>query len=357
MSKNGRNGHKSNGTNGNSRGANETTISAVSMHCSHNPEANWKKYLEFIDEAAAQGADYLVFPEVSLQGYLMTTGGIGSPEMVEQLRYFRRVAETIPGPTTDRLTALAAKHNMLIQAGMAEKAMDGNMVYNSAVLIGPQGVIGVFRKLHNQFEWPVFGPGDHLSVYETRLGKIGMFICYDLAFPEITRAFALQGATIAALTTAWPMKGDDWETDYYGYTYDLLSRSMALANQMWMVCSNQVERPPTPGCSNYYGHSRIIAPNGMIVSEVKHEEGLATATVDLDEGIERGRTLDFFGLNLLQDRRPEFYGITADKGVYYQPEVAPLPRQVTGAVSGDFESSLVGRQSTGIRRESKVESR
>lgn len=336
MAKNSRNGK--NGAvaaNGHIRTARETTISAVAMHCAHDPAANWKKYQGFVDEAAARGTDYLVFPEVSLQGYLMSTGGIGTPEMSDQLRYFRRVAEPVPGPTTDKLTELAARHNMLIQAGMAERAMDGNMVYNSAVLIGPHGVIGVFRKLHNQFEWPVFGPGDHLSVYPTRLGKIGMFICYDLAFPEITRAFALQGATIAALTTAWPMKGDDPAIDYYGYTYDLLSRSMALANQMWMVCSNQVLRPPTPGCANYYGHSRIIAPDGKIVAEIGHEEGLATATVDLQEGIERGRTLDFFGLNLLEDRRPEYYGILADKGVYYQSEVAPLPRQVTRAFGGE----------------------
>lgn len=334
MAKNNRNGK--NGivaANGHVRAAGETTISAVSMHCAHDPEANWRKYLAFIDEAASLGTDYLVFPEVSLQGYLMASSGVGSPEMVEQLRYFRRTAEPIPGPTTDKLTELAARHNMLIQAGLAERAMDGNLIYNSAALIGPQGVIGVFRKLHNQFEWPVFERGDHLSVFETRLGKIGMFICYDLAFPEITRAFALQGATIAALTTAWPMKGDDPETDYYGYTYDLMSRAMALANQMWMVCSNQVFRPPTPGCANYYGHSRIIAPNGKIVAEVKHEEGLATATVDLREGIERGRTEDFFGLNLLQDRRPEYYGILADKKVYFQGSVAPLPRQATNPVS------------------------
>jgi predicted amidohydrolase len=295
------------------------------MHCSHDYESNLRKYREFIEEAALRKADLLVFPEVSLHGYLTGAAGIGSPEMGEQLRYFRAVAEPIPGPSTQIFQEYAARHNMLIQVGMAERAMDGNMVYNSAVLVGPQGVIGVFRKLHNQFEWPVFGPGDHLSVFETRLGKIGMFICYDLAFPEITRAFALQGATIAALTTAWPMKGDDPETDYYGYTYDLLSRSMALANQIWMVCSNQVHRPPTPGCANYYGHSRIIAPTGKIVAELGHEEGLATATVDLAEGIERGRTLDFFGLNLLQDRRPEFYGILADKQVYYQSAVPPLP--------------------------------
>ena len=314
-------------TNGRVHGTGETTLGAVNMHCSHDPAANWAKYLAFIDEAAARGTDYLVFPEVSLHGYLMGARALGSPEMGEQLAYFRQVAEPIPGPTTDRLTELAARHNMLIQAGLAERAMDGNLVYNSAVLVGPRGVIGVFRKLHNQFEWPIFGPGDHLSVFETRLGKVGMFICYDLAFPETVRAFALQGATIAALTTAWPMKGDDPETDYYGYTYDILSRANALSNQLWMVCANQVDRPPTPGCANYYGHSRIVAPTGKIVAEIGHEEGLVTATVDIRAGIEQGRTLDFFGLNLLQDRRPEFYGLVADKDVYYAGTVAPTVRQ------------------------------
>lgn len=307
--------------------AGATTLGAVSMRCAHDPEANWKQYVAFIEEAALRGVDYLVFPEVSLQGYLMGSRMLGTRDMAEQLSYFRRVAEPIPGPTTDRLTELAARHNMLIQAGMAERAMDGNMIYNSAVLVGPQGVIGVFRKLHNQFEWPVFSPGDHLSVFETRLGKIGMFICYDLAFPETVRAFALQGATIAALTTAWPMQGDDPATDYYGYTYDILSRANALSNQIWMVCSNQVGVPPTPGCGNYYGHSRIIAPSGEIVAEIGHAEGLVTATVDLQEGLERGRTLDFFGLNLLQDRRPEFYSLVGDKAIYYQGEVEPMVRQ------------------------------
>lgn len=301
----------------------ETTLGAVAMHCAHDVAHNKRKYKEFLDEAALQGVDLLVFPEVSLHGYLMGSPRLGTPEMAEQLRYFRSVAEPIPGPTTQLLQEHAARHNMLIQAGMAERAMDGNIIYNSAVLVGPIGVIGVFRKLHNQFEWPVFSPGDHLSVFPTRLGKIGMFICYDLCFPEIIRAFALQGATIASMTTAWPMKGDDPETDYYGYTFDILSRANALMNQMWMVCSNQVNRPPTPGCANYYGHSRIIAPNGQVIADGGHNEGLVTATVDLQAGLEQGRTVDFFGLNLLQDRRPEYYGLLADQQAYYQPEVAP----------------------------------
>jgi predicted amidohydrolase len=322
-----------NGTNGrvHTIGAPGTTLGAVSMHCSHDYASNWKKYREFIEEAAGRGVDFLVFPEVSLQGYFWSTPGVGSPEMSEQLRYFRRVAEPIPGPTTSLLEEYAARYNMIIQAGMAERSLDGNVIYNSAVLIGPTGVIGVFRKLHNQFEWPIFGPGDHLSVFPTSVGKVGMFICYDLCFPEITRAFALQGATIASLTTAWPMKGEDPDTDYYGYCYDLMSRAGAFANQMWMVCSNQVKRPPEPGCPNYYGHSRIIAPTGKIVADSGYTEGLVTATVDLQEDMERARTLDFFGLNLLQDRRPEFYGLLADKTIYYQPEVQPLVHQTFSA--------------------------
>jgi predicted amidohydrolase len=297
------------------------------MHCSHDYASNLKKYRQFVEEAALRGVDFLVFPEVSLHGYLMGARPVGSPEMAEQLEYFRSVAETVPGPTTRILQDYATRHNMLIQAGMAERAMDNNMIYNSAVLIGPNGVIGVFRKLHNQFEWPVFSPGDHLSVFPTPLGKVGMFICYDLCFPEIIRAFALQGAIIASMTTAWPMQGDDPETDYYGYTFDILSRANALSNQMWMICSNQVNRPQTPGCPNYYGHSRIIAPTGKIEADIGYSEGLVTATVDLLGGIERGRTRDFFGLNLLQDRRPEFYGLLSQKDIYYRPEVEPLVHQ------------------------------
>ena len=301
-----------------------TTLGAVSMHCSHDVASNWGKYRDFIEEAASRGVSFLVFPEVSLQGYFWDTPGVGSPEMAEQLHYFRSVAEPIPGPTTLRLQEYAARYDMIIQAGMAEAAMDGNIIYNSAVLVGASGVIGVFRKLHNQFEWPIFAPGDHLSVFPTSLGKVGMFVCYDLCFPEITRAFALQGAKIASLTTAWPMKGEDPETDYYGYCYDLMSRASAFCNSMWLVSSNQVMRPPEPGCPNYYGHARIISPTGKIVADGGYAEGLVSAAVDLDGELERSRTMEFFGLNMLQDRRPEYYGLLADKAAYYKAVAQPL---------------------------------
>jgi predicted amidohydrolase len=301
--------------------ARDTTLGAVAMHCSHSPDSNLKKYREFIEEAAERRVDFLVFPEVSLQGYVMGYPVPDSATWHEQLRYFRSVAETVPGPATDILQGYAQRYNMLIQAGMAESAMDGNITYNSAVLIGPRGVIGVHRKLYTQYEWPIFRQGNDLAVHATHIGKIGMLICYDLCFPETVRSIALQGAVIASMTTAWPMQSEDPDSDYSGYAFDILSRANALSNQIWMVCANQVGRPPMDGCPDYFGHSRIIAPSGKVRAEIGHQEGLVTATVDISGGIEGGRTSDFFGLNMLSDRRPELYGILADNSIYYRPDV------------------------------------
>jgi predicted amidohydrolase len=321
----------------------QVTLGAVCMHCTHNVKSNLNKYVEFIDEAAARGVRFLVFPEMSLPGYKWRLNEQGSVERSEQFRYFRSVAEPVPGPLTRNLQTYAARYGMLIQAGMAESAMDGNIVYNSAVLVGPEGVVGVFRKVHNPFEWPIFASGDSLTVVPTPLGKIGMFICYDLCFPEVVRAFALQGALLVSMSTAWGMEGEDPQTDPWARVYDILARSNALMNQVWMVSANQVKRPPKDGARTYYGHSMIISPSGEVLSDTGYDEGIAVATVNLREGIERARTLDVFGNNLLADRRPELYGILADKTIYYQSEVA---------VGANGQHPL-GKRPSGLERRTK----
>lgn len=284
------------------------TIAAAAMRCTHDKEVNLRKCTAMIHEAGAKGVNLLVFPEVSVQGYTRSVGPRGSQAFVEQVQYYRRTAEPVLGPTTQLIQELARHYQMHIQVGMAERAPGSEVVYNSAVLVGPEGVVGVFRKVHNQFEWPVFNPGQEFTVFDTPLGRIGPLICYDLCFPETTRTLALKGAAIATMTTAWPMEGDDPSDDYFGQTYDILGKAAAVANQMWMVQANQVMRPPMPGAANYYGHSRIIAPTGKVVAEVGYEEGLAIASVDLLGEVERVRTQAYFGgLNLLQDRRPEVY--------------------------------------------------
>lgn len=301
----------------------QITMGVVSMHCTHDVSLNLQKYFRFIESASQSGVRFLVFPEMSIPGYLRVMGEQGSAERSEQFRYYRSIAESIPGPITSLLQEQAQKHRMIIQAGLAERTMSGNILYNSTALIGPTGLIGVFRKAHNPFEWPIFSPGNSLSVFDTPIGKIGMFICYDLCFPEVGRVLALKGAAILSMSTAWAMQTDDPTDDPSGHVYDVLTPATALANQVWLVCSNQVRRPPTEGSACYYGHSRIISPAGRIIVDSGYEESLVTATVDVREGIERARTLDIFGNNLLADRRPELYGIVADSEIYHAPEVGP----------------------------------
>jgi len=291
----------------------EVTLAAVCMSVVQDKAANLEKYLRFIDEAARLGARLLVFPEVSLQGYLKKRGAPSEPEVIELTRYYRTTAETVPGPTTELIVKHAARHNMYIQIGMAESARAGQVFYNSAVLVGPKGVVGVFRKLHDRGEWPVFCSGDEFPLLETGVGKIGMFVCYDMCFPETVRAYAVRGAVIASMSTAWPLKdpnASDPETDHYAYVYDTLTRAHAIANQVFFISSNQVG--PT-GRFNYYGHARIISPTGRILADSRCEEKLILATVDIEHEIDIARTETLFFKNLLRDRRPETYGALVEQ--------------------------------------------
>lgn len=291
----------------------EVTLAAVAMNVVHDKDANLEKYIHYIDEAASLNARLVVFPEVSLQGYLKKRGAPGEPEVIELTRYYRQTAETVPGPSTELLEKYAARHNMYIQIGMAESTRAGQVFYNSAVLIGPEGIVGVFRKLHDRGEWPVFCSGDEFPILETSLGKLGAFVCYDMCFPETVRTYAVRGALIASMSTAWPLKdahAPDPESDHYAYVYDTLTRAHAIANQVFFISSNQVG--PT-GRFNYYGHSRIISPTGIILADSGREESLITATVDIDHEIDIARTETLFFKNLLRDRRPETYGALVER--------------------------------------------
>jgi predicted amidohydrolase len=291
----------------------EVTLAAVCMSVAHDKEANLEKYIHYIEEAAAIGASLIVFPEVSLQGYLKKRGTPSEPEVIELTRYYRQTAETVPGPSTDLIGKYAARHDIYVQIGMAESARAGQAFYNSAVLVGPGGVAGVFRKLHDRGEWPVFCSGDEFPVMETAIGRLGAFVCYDMCFPETVRIYAVRGAVIASMSTAWPLKDPhaaDPESDHYAYVYDTLTRAHAIANQVFFISSNQVG--PT-GRFNYYGHARIISPTGKVLVDSGREEKLITATVDIAHEIDIARTETLFFKNLLRDRRPETYGALVER--------------------------------------------
>jgi len=216
------------------------------MRVEHNKTRNLQEYKKYIEEASSKGADFLAFPETSLQGYTwaFNPGTYSFFEEQAQRRYFEAESEPVPGPSTRVVQEHCKKHSMIVQMGMAEKVSDGGRtrIFNSAVLLDGSGVLGLHRKVYMAPN-AIFSLGDGFSVFRTRVGTIGPLICGDLVPWESTRDLALQGAEIAALSTAWGMKGDNPRTDYNGYQYDLLTRTNAMANQVWLVASDQVGQP------------------------------------------------------------------------------------------------------------------
>ncbi len=298
----------------------ETTLAAANLQITHDKTRNLKRFVELIGEAAGRGADILVLPEMGLQGYADFALPRGSTAAVEQKRYYFSEAETIPGPATERIGELARQHDMLIQVGLAEKALHGNVIYNSTALIGPEGVVGIYRKLHNTFEFPYFSPGEEMPVFHTSRGVLSSIICYDLCFPELLRSYAVKGADVVLMSTAWPMKGHDRPTDYHGWAMDLAAQSNAFFNQFWLVVSNHCEKGAYSQKIDYYGGSQIVDPTGKVVAYLGDEEGLVVHRADLQDAVLNSRTEAFFGLNLLQDRRPERYEAVVDQSHRYPTE-------------------------------------
>ena len=299
----------------------ETTLAAANLRITHDKRRNLARFLDAIDEAAARGATLLVLPEAGLQGYADFAFGQGSREAAEQKQYYAREAETIPGPATERIAAAAARHGMFVQLGLAETALHGNVIYNSTALIGPDGVLGIYRKVHNQFEFPYFGPGEDVPVIATPFARCGMIICYDLCFPELIRSYALRGAEVILMSTAWPMKGHERSDDYHGWAMDLAAQANAFFNQCWLVVSNHCETGAYSQKLDYYGGSQIIDPYGKVVAYAAAEECVLTHTADLQDGLVRSRTEGFFGLNLLRDRRPEHYAALVDRTYRHVPRL------------------------------------
>ncbi len=264
-----------------------TTLAAVSMHVDHDPKKNYAEYERYIAEAAEENAKLLVFPECSLQGFIWTWDEEKRifHDDPEQRLYYQKTAETVPGPTTQKLAKLAEQHAMYIQFGLVERASKNGsqIMYNTAAMVGPEGLLGAHRKVHGAPN-PIFGYGTDYNVYPTKLGKMGSVICADLAHLETARIMALKGAEIIVNSSAWSIK-EAPENDGRGYRYELLCMANAAFNQVWFVSSNEVGRGGH-SVDNCYGHSLIINPSGKIVADGGYKEGLVSARVDLKQGFE-----------------------------------------------------------------------
>jgi predicted amidohydrolase len=251
-------------------------------------ERNLEVCLARLEDAAAAGAQLLVLPECAIPGYMFDSGE-------EALPY----AEEIPGPTTDALAEACRRLDVYAVCGLLER--DGDLLHNAAVLVGPEGLIGSYRKTH----LPFLGvdrfvvPGDELPVYETPLGRIGVEICYDLRFPEVTRTLALKGADIVAHPTNFPMAAK--------VQTEVITLARAAENRIYLLTANRVGKERW---GEFCGWSQIVDPYGRRLAEADEtEETLLVADVE----IEKARDKDYvipgeYELYLFGHRRPELYG-------------------------------------------------
>jgi predicted amidohydrolase len=221
--------------------------------------------MEQASKARRKNIDLLIFPELHLTGYTMR-------DEVSHL------AEPIPGPSTKRVEAVAREHGVHVVFGMPEESEVKGVLHNAAVLVGPKGLVGKYRKIHlpthSVFEERrYYRPGREAAVFKTDLGVIGLSICYDLYFPELTRLQALQGAELVVCISASPGLRRRF--------FEGFCLSRAMENAIYLAYVNRVG---VEEGLQFWGGSRVVAPNGSVLAQCKYDvEDFQICKVDLAE--------------------------------------------------------------------------
>lgn len=243
-------------------------------------ERNVARLVDLCEAAAEAGARLIVTPEMGTTGYCW----------FDRAEVAREV-EPVPGPTTRRFEDLARRHGCFVVIGMPEVDADG-IYYNSAVLIGPDGVVGTHRKSHPYISEPKWAaPGDlgH-QVFETPIGRIAMLICMDIHFVETARLCALAGADVICHISNW--LAERTPAPYW------ISRGFE--NACWVIEANRWGLERTV---QFSGGSCVIAPDGTIAAVIDGGDGFALAEMDLG----RARAGRVLGEPVFDQRRPELY--------------------------------------------------
>lgn len=280
-----------------------TRIATCAYVGTTDPHENVRRHLSAIDSAADDGAGLIVFPECSLHGYPDRRARSESSGL-------RRVWEQAEEAETGRYSSLVTEHavrrGVHVVFGLNEKGEYPGFVYNTAVLSGPDGFIGCYRKVHlGASERAVWRPGDVWPVFATTIGRIGMLICVDNAWPESARELTLGGADILVMPSAWAfVVGGSASIDARWAEYYLLfDRARAAENLRWFISSNYAG---ALGDTVYGGYSQIVDPLGNVRATSGADGGLVNAEVDI-----AGEILDaeagWFGPRPCGDRRPDTY--------------------------------------------------
>ena len=270
----------------------KTTIACVQMDIEIGKvDVNRNRIVERIRTAADAGAELAVFPECAISGYCF--------DSLEEAAPF---SEPIDGASSDRISEACRKSGTYAVVGFIEN--DNGNFYNAAMVVGPDGVAGGYRKVHMPFLGVdrFLKPGDRpFDVIELPIGRIGVNICYDASFPEAARALKLLGAELILLPTNWPTGA--WRTA------EFIINSRACENHVNFAAANRVgvERG-----WQFIGRSKVVDYNGDTLGEASREnEEILFSEVDLAEA-NKNKIVNVAGsyeIDRLADRRPEFYRI------------------------------------------------
>ncbi len=255
---------------------------------------NLDKILTYAKEARRNGAQIAIFPELALTGYCFSSVEEAIP-----------ISEPVPGPSTNAIHKICKELDILILVGLIEK--ENRKYFNSSALVGPNGLIGKYRKIHLPFiglDRFAFEGDIPFKVYNTKLGMFGWVICYDGSFPESIRVLTLGGAELVALITNWP-EGAETVPRY-------IVPARAIENRINYIAVNRIgsERG-----FRFIGQSKIVDYVGNTLAEAdSNKEEIIYAEIDLEKAKNK-RTVIIpgeFEMDRIKDRRPQFYKPVSD---------------------------------------------
>ena len=260
-----------------------------------DPQGNLALGAEWIERAAAAGANLVVLPELAASGYTFQSEAEAAT-----------CSQGVSGPAVTRWGELCSQHGIWLVAGFAEAA--GSKRYNAAAMISPSGLVGVYRKAHLFNDEKIyFSPGDTgFPTFEIPAGRIGILICYDLWFPEAARVLALKGAELICVPTNWVANFRRQATDERGWTMgDYACVGLATQNQVFVAAADRIGEERGV---NFVGCSCLVGPDGSMLAGPAPvaDESLLVGEVDL--GWARRARRRTPRNDTFADRRPDLYG-------------------------------------------------
>lgn len=282
-----------------------TIVAAAAANFTRDLEQNYDLIERLVTQARSAGVKLLVLPEAAIGGYL---SALGNPGDTESAASSLPPAIRLDGPEIARVQAIAG--DMVLAIGFCELGPDGQTRYNAAALLDGTTIYGSYRKVHQPLgEGAAYASGASYDVFDTPVGRVGLQICYDKAFPEAARMMAVHGAEIIASLSAWPAArtatAENLQEDRWTYRFNLCDLARAFDNQVFWIAANQ---SGTFGTLRYVGNAKVVDPGGNVLAATGLDEGLAIADIDIAAAFQNIRG----GMFHLRDRRPDLYTTLVD---------------------------------------------